>query len=86
MTALINCPLISSAYCQEVGSLSGLVVDDDSKEVIASATVTLENADTKSFIKTETDISGNYAFADVPAGLYNISSNRIGYVSQSFRI
>lgn len=76
----------AAGYAQETGSLKGLVIDDHSKEIVASATVMIENVETKSFIKTESDISGNYSFANIPFGLYSITSSRIGYESQSFRI
>ena len=53
MTALVCFLLTDLLYSQSNGTLKGLVIDDYTKEIISSASITIEQSDTKSFLKTE---------------------------------
>jgi outer membrane receptor protein involved in Fe transport len=60
------------------GSVVG-VVADTSEGAIAGATVTLTNTGTNEKRTFETDGSGNYSFANVSAGLYNVDIEKSGF-------
>jgi hypothetical protein len=57
-----------------VGTVSGIVIDDDGKPV-AGATVTLDSR------ITTTDVDGRYRFDDVSPGTYNITATKDGRVT-----
>src|SRR5579863_10432566 len=60
------------------GSVVG-VVADTSEGAIAGATVTLTNTGTNEKRTLETDGSGNYSFANVSAGQYNVDIEKSGF-------
>ncbi len=86
LTALVYLLSAGLLNGQTTGSLKGLVIDDYSKEVISSASIVIENPETKSFLKTESDISGGYSFLGVLSGLYSVKVSRIGYEEHNFSI
>ena len=60
------------------GSVVG-IVSDTSEGAIAGATVTLTNTGTNEKRIFETDSSGNYSFANISAGLYNVDIEKSGF-------
>lgn len=62
------------------GTISGVVIDKNSRIPIESADVTLLNAsDSSVFLGTTTDNNGKYLFKEIPLGIYSLRSNFIGY-------
>ncbi len=61
-----------------VTQISGTVTSNATKQPIAGATVTLGNG-----LTTTTDSSGNYVFATVGAGTYNVTASATGYMSST---
>jgi len=68
------------------GNLSGLVIDDETKEVVVAAIVQLKNSETGSQFKTETELNGKYNFANLIQGKYFITITRMGYDDYSTEI
>ena len=68
------------------GNLSGLVIDDETKEVVVAAIVQLKNSETGSQFKTETELNGKYNFANLMQGKYSITITRMGYDDYSTEI
>jgi len=60
--------------------LSGLLIDQNSKEPILFGTVALYKND-KLVAGTETDLDGNFKFTDVPSGVYKLEASYVGYES-----
>ena len=86
MMALVYLLPSHSLYSQSSGTLKGLVIDDYTKEVISSASITIEQSESKSFLKTESDLSGNYSFTGITPGLYSVKVTRIGYENLNMSI
>ncbi len=61
------------------GTITGLIIDNDTKEVVSAASVRIKNSESGSVYKTESTLNGNYSFAGVAAGSYVISVSRLGY-------
>jgi len=61
------------------GSLTGLVIDDETHEVVISAVVQLKNNETNNIYKTESELNGKYAFTNLTQGKYTLTVSRIGY-------
>lgn len=61
------------------GTISGLVIDKESKEIVNSAAIRVNNSETGVVQKTESGLSGNYVFNNVPPGTYVLSVTRLGY-------
>ena len=68
------------------GSLTGLVIDDETQEVIVSAIVLLKNLETSIIYKTESELSGKYTFVNLPQGQYELIVTRIGFDEYSTEI
>jgi hypothetical protein len=60
------------------GSVVGFVTDA-SQGAIAGATVTLANTGTNEKRTFQTDGAGNYSFANVPTGIYNVDIEKSGF-------
>ena len=60
------------------GSVVGFVADA-SQSAIVGATVTLTNTGTNEKRTFQTDGAGNYSFANVPAGAYNVDIEKSGF-------
>lgn len=75
--------LNTAAFCDdEPGSISGKLIDYNTREIVTSVSVALSNKSAKLFAKTESDISGNYIIKNLPDGLYEINITRLGYINQ----
>lgn len=68
------------------GSLSGLVIDDETNEIVISAIVQLKNLETGSQFKSESGLNGKYTFINLPQGKYSITVSRIGFDDYSSEI
>src|SRR4051812_41199241 len=76
--ALVVC-LASSLYAQDYrGRLQG-VVSDPSGAAVASATVTLQNVNTKNVTVRNTSENGRYLFDFVEPGPYTVTSEAAGF-------
>ena len=64
-----------TAWAQEVGSVTGLVVDAETGEPMLGVSVMLEGTT----MGAATDLDGNYRIQNVPPGTYTLVSNYIGY-------
>lgn len=60
------------------GSVVGFVADT-TQSAVSGATVTLTNTGTNERRTLKTDSAGNYAFANVPAGVYNVDIENAGF-------
>jgi len=78
---LISILLINSFLLADnkPGSLTGLVVDKESNEIISSAAVRLVHSESEKVYKTESDLKGKYTFLNLLPGKYNLSVYRLGY-------
>lgn len=72
------CLLLSSAWADVAGRISGLV-SDPSGAFIAGATVTLGNVDNVTKQTTTTNDQGQYSFPVVPVGRYELEMNSPGF-------
>jgi outer membrane receptor protein involved in Fe transport len=61
------------------GSLTGLIVDNESHEIISSASVRLVHSESDRVYKTESDLKGKYTFVNIVPGKYNLFVYRLGY-------
>lgn len=71
-------PQSSSATQQNLGSLSGTVTDQTGA-VIANATITITNSDTKLTRALKTDQIGQYAANDLQVGTYTVKAEAQGF-------
>ena len=62
---------------EEMGHLIGHVMDDDSRQYLIGATITLRNTR----FSATTDATGHYFIKDLPAGRYTIDIAYLGYQS-----
>ena len=60
--------------------LRGYVLDEESKEKLADATVKVLDKDGNIIKKVTTDAAGKYEACDIPFGSYDITANRKGYM------
>ena len=68
-----------SAFAQEKGSITGLVIDGDFGEGMIGANVFIETTS----LGAATDIEGRYTIKAVPAGTYTVVFSMIGYAKKS---
>lgn len=61
------------------GSITGLIIDKESDEVVGSALVKLFNSETGTSYKTESELNGKYAFINLPPAKYVVTVMRLGY-------
>jgi hypothetical protein len=82
--ALCLCLLASGALAQSTGSatLRG-VVKDPNGAIVAGATVALKSVRTQSERKVKTNNDGNYAFAAIEPGVYDIKVEAAGFKTLS---
>jgi outer membrane receptor protein involved in Fe transport len=59
------------------GKIKGTVVDEDSKDPLVGANVSLEGTT----YGTVTDVNGQYTILNIPAGAYSVKASYIGYTS-----
>lgn len=71
-------PGVALAQSSNSGTLSGVVVDP-SKAIVPGATVTMTNVATNAARTTTTTKSGQYVFAFVDPGTYNVSVSKAGF-------
>lgn len=74
---LLLCAVLSAA-AQETASISGNVADP-SGAAVGDAGMTLTNSESGAKRKTQTDGSGRYAFAQLPAGIYELEAEKSGF-------
>jgi Ca-activated chloride channel homolog len=86
VVALVSCFTIGSVSQaqSETGSISG-VVKDPSGAVVPGAAVTVKNTETNVEIKTSTTNAGRYHVAGLLPGIYYISIEKEGFVTQIFK-
>lgn len=61
------------------GSLTGLILDNETKGIVTGANIILEYKKSSDRFKTESDLSGRYSFQGIPAGDYQLRITRLGY-------
>jgi hypothetical protein len=69
---------VNSVLCQQSklsGTISGKLVDADTKEPLPGANVTIE----ETFMGAATDLEGNFTISKVPVGSYTLQFRFIGY-------
>ena len=66
------------------GRIRGRVVAADTGAPLRRAQIRLSAAEVRVNRSATTDVEGRYEFADLPAGRYNVSVSRSGFVSLSF--
>jgi protocatechuate 3,4-dioxygenase beta subunit len=65
-----------------IGTVSGVVLlDDGSQQPVRHARVTLRSLDGRGERTITTDDTGRFAFANLPAGAYNLSAAKAAYVT-----
>ena len=69
----------TSLYCQNIGSLTGTVIDSESGLPLEGATVTVD----KSNFLAVTDQNGFFEIVDLPTTTYNITARFIGFKIQT---
>ena len=69
----------NSLYCQNIGSLTGTVIDSESGLPLEGATVTVD----KSNFFAVTDQNGFFEIVDLPTTTYNITARFIGFKIQT---
>ena len=69
----------TSLYCQNIGSLTGTVIDNESGLPLEGATVTVD----KSNFFAVTDQNGFFEIVDLPTTTYNITARFIGFKIQT---
>ncbi len=73
---IISMLFVGTAAAQDqVGKITGQVVDQETGEPLPGATVMLEGTTTG----TRTDLDGNFTIPNVPVGTYNVVISMIGY-------
>jgi hypothetical protein len=65
-----NEPVIASSVC-----LTGIIVDEKSKETLAGVEVMIEGTQ----LKTYTDFEGNFSFDGLKPGTYKVITNYVSY-------
>jgi len=65
-------------FAQGTGSITG-AIRDNTGAVVAKAEVTLTNTGTRTVSKTTTNESGEYLFAAIPPGTYDLSVSATGF-------
>jgi hypothetical protein len=77
----------SGIYAREQASVSGILIDQKSKQAIAYANVVLYNSsDSSLFTGTISDTEGKFTISPVSDGSYRLSITMIGYQSVSKQI
>ncbi len=61
------------------GSFEGKVIDGETNSVISLVNIRIEKEESKEFLQTQSDLSGNYKFQNVSPGIYDIKAIYIGY-------
>jgi len=70
--------LAPTLFAQGTGSITG-TVRDNTGAVLAKADVTLTNTGTRTPLKTTTNADGEYLFAAVPPGTYDLAISAVGF-------
>jgi hypothetical protein len=65
-------------FAQGTGSITG-AVRDNTGAVIAKAEVTLTNTGTRTALRTTTNTDGEYLFAAIPPGTYDLAVSAVGF-------
>ena len=65
---------VSPAYAQEVGTISGVVVNKSNGEAVAGATVRVDGTKKGAY----TDLKGTFTIKKVPAGVYKVVIRALG--------
>jgi len=65
-------------FAQGTGSITG-AVRDNTGAVVAKAEVTLTNTGTQTPLKTTTNADGEYLFAAIPPGTYDLTVSAVGF-------
>lgn len=69
-----------TVFSQQTGSITGMVVDRDTKTPVQDATITLFNSNDSSKIGgAATDAAGMFVISGIPYGTYKLEVNMIGY-------
>src|SRR5579871_463220 len=66
------------AFSQTLGEVTGRITDS-SGGAVAGANVNITNAATNAVRNTVTTVDGDYTFASVPPGLYNVRAEHPGF-------
>jgi hypothetical protein len=65
-----------SLYSQNVGTITGVVLDKNTQEALIGATVVLEGTN----LGAQTDADGKFQIRSIPPKSYNIKINYVGYL------
>ena len=72
--------LLGSLSAQEnSGKINGLVLDNETDEIISEANITVQNPDTKKIYYSVSDLKGVFNIRQIDAGSYTMTVKRIGY-------
>ena len=75
ITSSLLFSVLSFAQAALTGSLSGVIIDQQTKETIIGANVLIKGTD----LGTSTDFDGFYAIQNIPVGKYTVQVSYIGY-------
>lgn len=64
------------------GKVTGKVIDITNDVLVSYTKIKLESAEKTFSLETSSDLIGNYEFKNVPAGIYKITTFRLGYVKE----
>jgi len=68
----------SLLYAQGTGSITG-TIRDTTGAVVPNASVTLTDTGTRNALKTTSNSEGDYLFAAIPPGIYDLSVTAVGF-------
>ncbi len=74
--------ILNNTLFAQVNSLSGKIIDKETKEAISFAYINIPDL----HATVQTDINGNYKFIKLPAAAYNINVSYVGYKIKSVLI
>ena len=70
----------------QTGSLSGFVADEETKEGLIGASISIYKSGSKTPITgSSTDIDGSYQIDSLPVGTYDIEFSYVGYYSKKVK-
>jgi iron complex outermembrane receptor protein len=82
LSALFCLLSVTAAIAQEVGSVSGRVIDADTGDPVPTASVRVLGT----VLSTFADETGHFELRGIPAGLRRLSAERIGYAPRQLEI
>lgn len=78
---LLNCCFAQSSFENYDTGIKGVVLDNESNEVISEASISIKDNNGRKVFETMTDLKGIFTITNLKQGNYVLSANRIGYKS-----